>query len=175
MKFHSDPPAQCPKGCRYLGKAGGLPCCNYYLTTGIRRPCPAGPKCTVYERKSKMSHKVWSKEQAEALYRDGKTDKEIAAAVGISAVTVGAWRRSMNLPANGASRRPQPSPAIETIAESNECAPVSVAPPPEQVAAVDVCISAGSSTAAIRAGSLKEALALAEALVAFCQRGPSSE
>lgn len=35
-------------GCYYFGgKAKAVQCCNYYLITGIRRPCDAGFGCTV--------------------------------------------------------------------------------------------------------------------------------
>lgn len=36
------------KGCIYRGGQSGLiKCCNYYLITNKRRPCPAGDGCTV--------------------------------------------------------------------------------------------------------------------------------
>lgn len=34
-------------GCKYMGVAGTCGCCNYYLETGIRRPCSFGQKCPV--------------------------------------------------------------------------------------------------------------------------------
>ena len=34
-------------GCKYMGTAAAFGCCNYYLTTGIRRPCKFGQKCPV--------------------------------------------------------------------------------------------------------------------------------
>lgn len=33
--------------CFYRGKAGSLPCCDFFLKTGQRRPCPGGEGCTV--------------------------------------------------------------------------------------------------------------------------------
>lgn len=33
--------------CFYHGKCGGMICCNFFLMTGQRRPCPAGEGCTV--------------------------------------------------------------------------------------------------------------------------------
>jgi hypothetical protein len=35
-------------GCDYYGgKTHSVKCCNYYLITGIRRPCPMGEGCVV--------------------------------------------------------------------------------------------------------------------------------
>lgn len=33
--------------CLYRGKVAGMPCCEFYLRTNRRRPCPAGDGCTV--------------------------------------------------------------------------------------------------------------------------------
>ena len=45
------------RGCIYRsGNNDDINICNYYLTTGIRRPCPAGKDCTV--RKSKRKRKT---------------------------------------------------------------------------------------------------------------------
>ena len=39
-------------GCIYRGgQSGYLKCCNYYLITDKRRPCPAGEGCTVRKLK----------------------------------------------------------------------------------------------------------------------------
>lgn len=37
------------RGCKYLGVAGHLAYCSYYLQTGIRRPCKFGQDCPVKE------------------------------------------------------------------------------------------------------------------------------
>ena len=39
--------------CFYRGVLTGLatPCCNYFLMTNQRRPCPPGPGCTVKVRR----------------------------------------------------------------------------------------------------------------------------
>lgn len=54
------------RGCVYLGSAGMNACCDYYLVTGNRRPCPAGTKdCSVkkYGNGSEPSaeHIAWCK------------------------------------------------------------------------------------------------------------------
>lgn len=41
------------KSCRYGGKMGGIPICNYLSLTGKRRPCPPD-KCTEYKRGKNM-------------------------------------------------------------------------------------------------------------------------
>ena len=42
-------PPKCPADCIYNGYCyTDTRYCDYYLTTDIRRPCPAGPGCTVY-------------------------------------------------------------------------------------------------------------------------------
>ena len=37
----------CEGCCYYGGYAKAVRCCNYYLITGNRRPCPQGEGCTV--------------------------------------------------------------------------------------------------------------------------------
>ena len=44
--------------CAYSGKAGGMRCCNYLLTTNQRRPCPPGEGCTV-----KVGRKVYRRKR----------------------------------------------------------------------------------------------------------------
>lgn len=39
------------------------------------------------------------------LYRQGKTDPEIAEATGAGKSTIGAWRKKHNLPAHGRERK----------------------------------------------------------------------
>ena len=36
---------------------GYLKICNYYIETGVRRPCPPGKGCTVKEKKSRINGK----------------------------------------------------------------------------------------------------------------------
>lgn len=45
--------------CQYRGKVGGMPCCDYFLRTGNRRPCPPGEGCTV-----KVSRRVYRRKKA---------------------------------------------------------------------------------------------------------------
>lgn len=51
IPWASYPTATCPKKCRYLDNHH---MCNYYLITGIRRPCPAGSGCTVADAGRKL-------------------------------------------------------------------------------------------------------------------------
>lgn len=51
IPWASYPTASCPKKCRYLDNHH---ICNYYLITGIRRPCPAGSGCTVADAGRKL-------------------------------------------------------------------------------------------------------------------------
>ena len=45
---HKIKPLSSCDGCFYYGgKAKAVKCCNYYLVTGVRRPCDAGAGCTV--------------------------------------------------------------------------------------------------------------------------------
>ena len=46
-------------GCVFLGYAdGAINLCEYFLTTGKRRPCPAGTGCTVKQKGERK--KIWS-------------------------------------------------------------------------------------------------------------------
>lgn len=52
---------KCPKDCIYN-------CfwdehwryCDYFFATGTRRPCPAGPGCTVYEKRKRPKRNTWN-------------------------------------------------------------------------------------------------------------------
>lgn len=62
------------RGCMYLGSAGMNACCEYYLTTGKRRPCPPGTKdCSVRKYKKgcepSEEHKAWCKKVDEELLK----------------------------------------------------------------------------------------------------------
>ena len=42
---------KCPRDCIHLGYWDvNVPCCDYFLNTNKRRPCPAGENCTVYKK-----------------------------------------------------------------------------------------------------------------------------
>ena len=40
-------------GCVYFGWVSYMGCCNYFLKTGKRRPCPPGKDCTVKQKRKK--------------------------------------------------------------------------------------------------------------------------
>lgn len=44
------------KDCTYGSIAGEHIICNYFLSTGIRRPCPAGDGCTVKKKGRKVNN-----------------------------------------------------------------------------------------------------------------------
>lgn len=50
------------EGCIYESKLGEYSCCNYFLATNIRRPCPPGKDCTVKEMGNRR--KGWHEEEA---------------------------------------------------------------------------------------------------------------
>ena len=62
------------KNCVFSQNASGdwLKLCTYFLTTGIRRPCPAGDGCTVKETGKKKPH--WRKE-ADKKWKNIKKQK----------------------------------------------------------------------------------------------------
>ena len=102
------PTATCERPCKYLDQMGA---CNYFLVTSIRRPCPAGAGCTVRDPdrsiplgymsesrnsarnlRGKAGRKVkWDTEKARQMRVEGKTWKEIAEVVGVSAKTVNSY------------------------------------------------------------------------------------
>lgn len=57
------------KGCVFssYGSSDRVAICTYYLTTDIRRPCPAGTGCTVKQTGKKVS--MWEHENDEAWKR----------------------------------------------------------------------------------------------------------
>ena len=73
--------------------------CNYLLDTGHRRPCPSGKGCTEHTSKKPITIKrggfkgvMWNTSLAKRMVEEGKTDKEIASAVGRSEKTIQNWR-----------------------------------------------------------------------------------
>lgn len=71
-------------------------CCNYMIDTGMRRPCASGYGCVCHtnpkSEKKRGRASDWDKALAYKLFKEGKTDKEIATAVGKSKNTVQRWR-----------------------------------------------------------------------------------
>lgn len=52
---------KCPLDCIYnVWCDTNLRCCDYYLTTGNRRPCPAGKGCTVYVSTGQKKRNTWN-------------------------------------------------------------------------------------------------------------------
>lgn len=79
-------------GCDFRSDMGT---CDYLLIMRKRRPCPYGDRCTV-KRSVEPAHRKfrqWDVKLAEKMYDAGKTDVEIAKAVGITKAAVGAWRQ----------------------------------------------------------------------------------
>ena len=83
---------KCCLSCIYHGRAKGQVICEYLTRTAHRRGCPPGIECT--RREELDSRRV------EELYRQGKTDHEIAAATGALAAMVTQWRHRRGLKAN---------------------------------------------------------------------------
>lgn len=84
------------RGCMYLSLSVGS--CDYILIEDKRRPCPGGKGCTV--RKDGMRTNIeetykkpkWDTEKGKALWRNGKTDEEIAKALGVTQSTIASYR-----------------------------------------------------------------------------------
>ncbi len=88
--------ARACKGCIY--QACGR-YCDYIGIVGHRRPCPPGSRCTVKttrDRRKKIDYAA-----IRHLYKQKKTDKEIAATVGCGVSTVARWRQLNTLKPNG--------------------------------------------------------------------------
>ena len=101
--------------CAYKGT--NTDTCDYFLITGKRRGCPAGPLCIRYkpvtakERKVPQLPSTFKKDRSglfvafQSLYEEGYSDQEIAAALGVSKETVARWRRSERLPSRETRRQ----------------------------------------------------------------------
>lgn len=113
-------PAKCPPGCAYAmrlhNSAGGeLLChCGYILITGESRGCNPGPGCKRYRIRKKRGNTSillkkngprfqWDEPKGKKMWREGKTDREIADALGVDRETIGKTRRRkwMKEDANG--------------------------------------------------------------------------
>ena len=82
------------RGCIYAGRAGRRTICVYILKTGHRRPCPPGAGCTVRRTEEDTMQKAkWDTERAQALIAEGgRSDLEIAEAVGCNVKTLQSWK-----------------------------------------------------------------------------------
>ena len=87
----------CKRPCVYLDT---MDCCNYYLDTGMRRPCPAGAGCTVRVAKNRKSDWYtkkkprWDVEKARRLRKEGWSWPRIAKEVGAGESTVWSYFKS---------------------------------------------------------------------------------
>lgn len=80
-------------GCIYYAASVGS--CDYILIEGKRRPCPGGDGCTErrYVKEKNMGKTKWDIQKGFELFIAGKSDREIALAVGAEASAIGAYRR----------------------------------------------------------------------------------
>lgn len=102
-------PVKCPPDCRHAmrlttgeGKSI-INHCGYILGEGNgSRGCDPGPACKRYEPEKKKEpvtvqikkkRPEWDKEKARQMWLDGKTDREIAEAVGVHPETIRKIRR----------------------------------------------------------------------------------
>lgn len=75
--------------CQRTNGEGGFRICTYFLTTGIRRPCPAGTGCTVKKvgrAKSAWAYRnasEWSKKMLEAKKEKAVLRKSVCPCCGI--------------------------------------------------------------------------------------------
>lgn len=114
-----------PEPCDYY--LGGN--CEYMAIMGHRRPCKPGDACTVKRvghplprpagLSAPPSRRADWYAQAESLYRQGRNDGEIAAAVGRSRSAIGQWRRRNALAPNAergfCNQKPLNLPRLETL------------------------------------------------------------
>lgn len=107
---------RCAK-CRWSDK--WTRCCDYISLTGHARSriCPPGDACTVFELDKGEGHQTsgipmpaearnvkklnFPVDQALALYREGRRDREIAEELGVSKQTIQRWRSLQGLHPNG--------------------------------------------------------------------------
>lgn len=99
------------EGCKYAWEEYDGWRCDYIGYTGMRRPCPIGPGCTVRDD-GYRGRKQIDPVRARDLYDKGLLDPEIGAELGVSTNTVFRWRQKNGLPANGRGGRPK-APELE--------------------------------------------------------------
>ena len=88
------------KGCRHYNESYGASC-EYMRDTGMRRPCPAGTGCTEHTKRNLEGFRVYARKDTKRkiddkrgreLFKEGKSDKEIAAEFGVAASSIIKWR-----------------------------------------------------------------------------------
>ena len=106
---------KCPRPCWYMSDTAYGPICNYFLDTSIRRPCQAGPDCTVripkkrparldsgegavrvgkLARKPRKPRASWDTAKGAELRALGWKYKDIAQALGTTEKAVEAYLRA---------------------------------------------------------------------------------
>lgn len=87
----------CPKDCIYLQNVHGeIMCCSYILNTSKMRGCDPGPGCKRYVGMRKRPNRRkpgWDTATGKRMWLEGKSDREIADALGVRRDTVGEYRR----------------------------------------------------------------------------------
>lgn len=161
-------------GCVYQTLVGGDLLCDYIMKTGHRRPCPFGMGCTVKETRGGEPMRTinWDQERAMTLFEEGKSDLEIAQAVGTTKIAIQAWRSRNRLlkqaaPAAEASTQPPAPPDPDTSppevpkADPPPEAPEPDPPPEAPVAGpVELCLELEGGWARLRARSWAQAAKL---------------
>jgi len=88
------------KGCRHYNESYGANC-EYMRDTGMRRPCPAGTGCTEHTKRNLEGFRVYARKDTKRkiddkrgreLFKEGKSDKEIAAEFGVAESSIIKWR-----------------------------------------------------------------------------------
>ena len=114
--------------CVYRGYAAGQVICEYILHTKKRRPCPAGPECTEYQKEGEvprqrprdldpdyvwsdetMKTRTWDTERARRLVEEGYSNLEIAEMVGTTKEAVALWKSRAGLAAKKAAKVKEPA------------------------------------------------------------------
>lgn len=100
-------PVKCPPGCAYAMSCDSGPegvHCGFILYTGRPRGCDPGPGCNQYRKKKRPVRAAlrirkagpkftWDVDAGKRMWLEGKTDREIADALGVKRETVGNLRR----------------------------------------------------------------------------------
>ena len=113
--------------CFFRGRSTGT--CDYIFVMGIRRPSLPGKDCTVYlsrkEGEEILRKPKWDTEAGRKMWLDGKTDKQIADALGTTDRAVNLYRYRKWIPSlKDIQGIPGKLPATNTVeGQKNESAP----------------------------------------------------